>query len=219
MREAVEFSAKHNITPHMTTFKLEEVPNMVELMNAHKAKGRMGVVFDWRRWPHEWKAQNLPSYKRCEMGVFPRYTLCSSKATEANPWRSRAGFRRLWSHAFDYKIFGYGSSLLSSITHFLLKYKEIEHIPMCLAFLRLLFTKKHDLATSCLLQNTNFSQHVPESGVLRLQITTLLFGSELDTKTKTLYADQTCAVLFGVRVLGPESNRLAFQTVLSRVPK
>ncbi|KAI4605069.1 hypothetical protein J4E80_010752 [Alternaria sp. BMP 0032] len=46
MREAVEFSAKHNITPHMTTFKLEEVPKMVELMNAHKAKGRMGVVFD-----------------------------------------------------------------------------------------------------------------------------------------------------------------------------
>ena len=45
MREAVEFSAKHNITPHMTTFKLEEVPKMVDLMNAHKAKGRMGVVF------------------------------------------------------------------------------------------------------------------------------------------------------------------------------
>jgi propanol-preferring alcohol dehydrogenase len=46
MREAIEFSAKHNIKPHMTAFKLEEVPKMVELMNAHKAKGRMGVVFD-----------------------------------------------------------------------------------------------------------------------------------------------------------------------------
>jgi propanol-preferring alcohol dehydrogenase len=46
MREAIEFSAKHNIKPHMTAFKLEEVPKMVELMNSHKAKGRMGVVFD-----------------------------------------------------------------------------------------------------------------------------------------------------------------------------
>lgn len=46
MREAIEFSSKHNIKAHLTTFKLEDVPKMVELMNSHKAKGRMGVVFE-----------------------------------------------------------------------------------------------------------------------------------------------------------------------------
>ncbi|KNG50610.1 checkpoint protein kinase [Stemphylium lycopersici] len=43
MREAIEFSAKHKIMPHMTAFPLEEVPKMVELMTSHKAQGRMGV--------------------------------------------------------------------------------------------------------------------------------------------------------------------------------
>ena len=46
MRPAIEFSAKHNIKPHMSTFKLEEVPKMIDLMNSHKAQGRMGVVFE-----------------------------------------------------------------------------------------------------------------------------------------------------------------------------
>ncbi|KAF2195364.1 GroES-like protein [Zopfia rhizophila CBS 207.26] len=46
MRPAIEFSAKHNIKPHLTLYKLEELPKMVELMNFHKAQGRMGVVFD-----------------------------------------------------------------------------------------------------------------------------------------------------------------------------
>ena len=46
MKPAIEFSAKHNIKPHLSAFKLEEVPKMIELMNAHKAQGRMGVVFD-----------------------------------------------------------------------------------------------------------------------------------------------------------------------------
>ncbi|KAH7091096.1 chaperonin 10-like protein [Paraphoma chrysanthemicola] len=46
MKPAIDFSAKHNIKPHLSTYKLEEVPKMVELMNAHKAQGRMGVVFD-----------------------------------------------------------------------------------------------------------------------------------------------------------------------------
>lgn len=46
MREAIEFSAKHGIRPHMAKFKLEDVPKMVELMKGHKAQGRMGVVFD-----------------------------------------------------------------------------------------------------------------------------------------------------------------------------
>lgn len=46
MREVIEFSAKHNIKAHLTAFPLEEVPKMVELMNSHQAKGRMGVIFD-----------------------------------------------------------------------------------------------------------------------------------------------------------------------------
>lgn len=46
MRAAIEFSAKHNIKPHLSLFKLEEVPKMMELMNSHKVQGRMGVVFD-----------------------------------------------------------------------------------------------------------------------------------------------------------------------------
>jgi propanol-preferring alcohol dehydrogenase len=46
MKPAIDFSAKHNIMPHMSKYKLEEVPKMIELMNAHKAQGRMGVVFD-----------------------------------------------------------------------------------------------------------------------------------------------------------------------------
>ena len=46
MKEAIEFSAKHNIKPHMKAFKLEDVPHMIDLMNTHKAQGRMGVVFD-----------------------------------------------------------------------------------------------------------------------------------------------------------------------------
>jgi len=46
MREAIEFSSKHEIKPHITKFKLEDVPKMVELMNGHKAQGRMAVVFD-----------------------------------------------------------------------------------------------------------------------------------------------------------------------------
>ncbi|KAF2012318.1 NAD(P)-binding protein [Aaosphaeria arxii CBS 175.79] len=46
MRPAIEFSAKHNIQPHITAYKLEELPKMIELMNSHKAKGRMVVQFD-----------------------------------------------------------------------------------------------------------------------------------------------------------------------------
>jgi D-arabinose 1-dehydrogenase-like Zn-dependent alcohol dehydrogenase len=32
MAPAIEFSAKHNIKPHLTTYKLEELPKMIELM-------------------------------------------------------------------------------------------------------------------------------------------------------------------------------------------
>ncbi|KAF2115234.1 chaperonin 10-like protein [Lophiotrema nucula] len=46
MRPAIEFSAKHNIKPHLTTYELEELPKMIEIMNSHKAQGRMGVVFN-----------------------------------------------------------------------------------------------------------------------------------------------------------------------------
>ena len=46
MKEAIDFSVKHDIKPHMTAFKLKEVPKMVEMMNEHKAQGRMGVVFE-----------------------------------------------------------------------------------------------------------------------------------------------------------------------------
>lgn len=46
LREAIEFSAKHNIKPHVTAFKFEEVPKMIELMASHQAQGRMAVVFD-----------------------------------------------------------------------------------------------------------------------------------------------------------------------------
>ncbi|KAF2478035.1 GroES-like protein [Lindgomyces ingoldianus] len=43
MRPAIEFSAKHNIKPHLTLYKLEELPKMIDLM---ATQGRMGVVFD-----------------------------------------------------------------------------------------------------------------------------------------------------------------------------
>jgi len=46
MKTAIEFSAKHNIQPHLTTYKLEQLPEMIDLMTSHKAQGRMGVVFD-----------------------------------------------------------------------------------------------------------------------------------------------------------------------------
>ena len=32
MRPAIEFSAKHNIQPHLSTYKLEELPKMIDLM-------------------------------------------------------------------------------------------------------------------------------------------------------------------------------------------
>jgi propanol-preferring alcohol dehydrogenase len=46
MRPAIEFSAKHNIKPHLTFFKLEQLPEMVEIMHAGKTKGRLGIKFE-----------------------------------------------------------------------------------------------------------------------------------------------------------------------------
>lgn len=44
--KCLEFSAKHGIKPHLTTFKLEQFQEMVDLMQSGKHQGRMGVVFD-----------------------------------------------------------------------------------------------------------------------------------------------------------------------------
>lgn len=46
MKTAIEFSAKHNIKPTLEFYKLEQLPEMVEKMNAHKARGRMAVSFE-----------------------------------------------------------------------------------------------------------------------------------------------------------------------------
>jgi alcohol dehydrogenase, propanol-preferring len=46
MRPAIEFSAKHNVKPHLTIFKLEELPEMIKMMHDGKARGRLGVRFD-----------------------------------------------------------------------------------------------------------------------------------------------------------------------------
>lgn len=67
MREAIEFSAKHGIKPHLTYFGLEQLPEMIEIMasvilvclffyfgidllmcwqHSNKTRGRLGVRFD-----------------------------------------------------------------------------------------------------------------------------------------------------------------------------
>ncbi|KAE9983120.1 hypothetical protein EG327_005617 [Venturia inaequalis] len=46
MKEAIEFSAKHGIKPHLTYFGLEQLPEMIEIMRSNKTKGRLGVRFD-----------------------------------------------------------------------------------------------------------------------------------------------------------------------------
>ncbi|KAH8675917.1 chaperonin 10-like protein [Xylariales sp. PMI_506] len=45
MRSAIEFSAKHGIKPHIEYFELEQLPEMIEKMTSHKARGRMAVKF------------------------------------------------------------------------------------------------------------------------------------------------------------------------------
>ncbi|KAF2673153.1 GroES-like protein [Microthyrium microscopicum] len=45
LKPAIEFSAKHNITPHLTLFKLEELPKMIQIMHDNKTQGRLGVQF------------------------------------------------------------------------------------------------------------------------------------------------------------------------------
>ncbi|KAI1852251.1 hypothetical protein JX266_002429 [Neoarthrinium moseri] len=46
MKQAIEFSAKHGIKPTIEIYRLEQLPEMVEKMTTHKARGRMAVHFD-----------------------------------------------------------------------------------------------------------------------------------------------------------------------------
>ncbi|KAI0139682.1 chaperonin 10-like protein [Pestalotiopsis sp. NC0098] len=46
MVDAINFSAEHGIKPSIEYYKLEQLPEMVERMEAHKARGRMAVRFD-----------------------------------------------------------------------------------------------------------------------------------------------------------------------------
>ncbi|KAH8886137.1 GroES-like protein [Thozetella sp. PMI_491] len=46
MHRAIDFSAKHNIKPRLTIYKLEQVPEMMDLMRTGKARGRLGVRFE-----------------------------------------------------------------------------------------------------------------------------------------------------------------------------
>ncbi|KAK3631856.1 hypothetical protein LTR56_016634 [Elasticomyces elasticus] len=46
LEKCVQFSHEHNITPHVTQFKLDEFEDMLKLMESGKHKGRMGVLFD-----------------------------------------------------------------------------------------------------------------------------------------------------------------------------
>lgn len=44
--KAIDFSAKHGIKPSVEYYKLEQLPDMIQKMEAHKARGRMAVRFD-----------------------------------------------------------------------------------------------------------------------------------------------------------------------------
>ncbi|PLB50102.1 GroES-like protein [Aspergillus steynii IBT 23096] len=46
MREPIEFSHRHGIKPHMTTFQsLDDIHAMIDLMQSGKSAGRLGIVF------------------------------------------------------------------------------------------------------------------------------------------------------------------------------
>ncbi|KAH8684755.1 hypothetical protein BGZ60DRAFT_366107 [Tricladium varicosporioides] len=46
MGPCIEFSAKHNIKPHVTFYKLDQIQEMIDTMHAGKATGRLAVKFD-----------------------------------------------------------------------------------------------------------------------------------------------------------------------------
>lgn len=45
MPRALEFISKHEIKPHVDTYKLEQIHEMMDLMKSGKSKSRMAVVF------------------------------------------------------------------------------------------------------------------------------------------------------------------------------
>lgn len=46
MREPIEFSHKHGIKSHMTTFNtLEDIHTIIDTMESGKSAGRFGIVF------------------------------------------------------------------------------------------------------------------------------------------------------------------------------
>jgi len=46
MGPCIEFSAKHNIKPHVTFYKLDQMQEMIDTMHAGEARGRLAVKFD-----------------------------------------------------------------------------------------------------------------------------------------------------------------------------
>jgi propanol-preferring alcohol dehydrogenase len=46
MASCIDFSAKHNIKPHVTFYKLDQIQEMIDTMQAGKARGRLAVKFD-----------------------------------------------------------------------------------------------------------------------------------------------------------------------------
>jgi len=60
MGECIEFSAKHNIKPHLTFFKLEELPRMMDLMVSCVEKRFARLVNNWQ---HEGKTQGRLAVK------------------------------------------------------------------------------------------------------------------------------------------------------------
>jgi len=46
MGPCIEFSAKHNIKPHVTFYKLDQIQEMIDTMHDGKARGRLAVKFD-----------------------------------------------------------------------------------------------------------------------------------------------------------------------------
>ncbi|RDW72200.1 NAD(P)-binding Rossmann-fold containing protein-11 [Coleophoma crateriformis] len=46
MGPCIEFSAKHNIKPHVTFYKIDQIQEMIDTMHAGKARGRLAVKFD-----------------------------------------------------------------------------------------------------------------------------------------------------------------------------
>ena len=46
MGPCIEFSAKHGIKPHVAFYKLDQIQEMIDIMLAGKARGRLAVKFD-----------------------------------------------------------------------------------------------------------------------------------------------------------------------------